>query len=502
MAATLQQYLGQFLVPSNTLLTIGGEPAVTVTTGYYYIAGYTGETTNQFCEALEAAIQAGTSHTTATVVFDASTCTVTITLDSSATLSFSNATLRDALGFSGDQTSATTHTSDLTCRYCWSPSRGLSGYPLNLNNFWQPSSMTAHGRSRDGSTWNVEGNELYEADCRYSFISNAEAIKPSSDNDWQNFQSFFEDVVHPGRPIRIYPDKTLNTSSSFLTGVIQSGEEMIGKLTNYVQRSVASYDGLWDIRVPLFKYLSSDPIVPTATGQSWNYFDTQLPVGVSEAIEFLFQFDGTADQLTDRTVNGHDLTKQGSGSTFNTPVDGFLGLGFDTLSTYTSAADSGLQVTGEMTLEAIALINDVSSTRRVGIGCHGGTPDGTAANNTLYQMAAQENNLAVEYFHEYSTGTNVEVVAAAIWPTGTVHYLAITRNAAGTEIKIYQDGVLIYTSGALTAPTSGTNGYIEVGGQEVAQILNGVIFSLRMTPEQFSDDQILESYERVRGLAI
>jgi len=87
MAGELQAYLGRFdidaLSQSITLLLSTGTPAgnqlVSLDTGEYYMAGYTGEATNQLCEEIQQKIRAlGNDYSAVTCTLDFATGKITL----------------------------------------------------------------------------------------------------------------------------------------------------------------------------------------------------------------------------------------------------------------------------------------------------------------------------------------------------------------------------------------------------------------------------------------
>lgn len=496
--ATYQQYLGRFWLAASTL-DITSEPQITIPAGYYYTAGYTGETDRQLCEELQAQIRANTSYTSATVAYASSTGKITITIGTSVALTFGSTGLRDALGFTGDSSAATSHTSDAVCRYVWRPSRAISDSQTDPLNFWQTKSTTIMGMSRDGTPWSVAGVKLKQAEIVYKLLPQADAVASSDASYyWSDFESFFNDVIHEGQPIRCYPDRSLNTATDYTTAVVQPEAESLGMFSDLCKKSIASFLGLWDVTLPLKQWFGTTPVAPTVTGLTWNYFDTTLPAGVSADIEALYAFDGNASQLLDLTANDHDLT--GSATAFNTVVEGFVGLGFNGSIYYSAAADAGYQITGDMTFELILFSQDVVTQQFV-FQCGSSGTDSTAANNTLYATTLASGTNQLVSFHEYSGGTNVTHTAGAIMPTGTIHQLTFVRSS--TTISFYQDSTLTYSVALSNPPTGGSNGYLRFGADETgSQALLGVIFSARLVPEAYTAAQVLQSYERVRGLAL
>jgi hypothetical protein len=257
MADTLQQYLGEFYV-GTTLdsFSIGGY-AVTLTHGYYYLCGWTSEGTAQFLEHMQAQIRAisGTPYPSATCTYSQSTGLVTIaTGGAAATITWTDTALQALLGFTGTQSGAASYTGTNQPRYVWRPSDGLTEYPTDLSRWWGEESTTIGVRAPTGATHSVEGELLYRGKYRYTLLTEADTIITST-SVWQPFQQFWEDVIHKGRGIRCYPDRTLNTSTD-VKAARYCGER-VGKFEEWAERYLESYNGLWNLTLELCKEVTA-----------------------------------------------------------------------------------------------------------------------------------------------------------------------------------------------------------------------------------------------------
>lgn len=251
-----QQYIGKMTISTeNNQFSVGGT-VLTLTSGEYYLAGYTGETTDQLCEHMQAVIREGTTHSGATVVYSGTTGVVTITLDSSAELIFTDAPLAAVLGFSSATPgTATTFESDQNPRYVWRPSLGPSDYPGDLLNWWLPTSTTRNVRSADGTTYSVVGNLLYDCEFSYSFLPVADVITPSTGTIYRDLEQFFKDVIHNGMTIRCYPDRTVNTSADYYTALFgRDGSPIVGSFRQFIDKYSTEYNGMWNVTIPLMEH--------------------------------------------------------------------------------------------------------------------------------------------------------------------------------------------------------------------------------------------------------
>jgi len=236
----------------------GNTPTVTLTSGRYYLAGYTGESADQLVEHITTQIVAeGGAFANVVCSYSASTGKVSFVAGAGANIdiAFTDTALRDLLGFAANITGLddTAQTATNEARYVWRPDRALSGHPVGHGRVFRPESTTVVFRSKDGSINSVVGNTLYAGLLEYSMIAGARVYIPDGGSVNQELERFFEDVIANGEPIRFYPDRTVNTSTDYVTLVVGGGDGPIGAFDDFAQRHIASYSGLWDIGIPVIK---------------------------------------------------------------------------------------------------------------------------------------------------------------------------------------------------------------------------------------------------------
>jgi hypothetical protein len=265
----LQQYLGRVTIDDDTKNFSVGAFAITLTTGNYYVTGYSGEATAQLVEHMQAQIRAADATLNAsTVEYDKDAITgvgpVVMSLDGSggpvvATITWTDSALQTLLGFTGTQSGASTYTATNQPRGCWRPTLGWAEYPLNATKFWTPRSTSFAGASKDGTTYSTEGTLVNEAPMvRYENLPEADVITPGTGTIQRDLQEFWKQIAHKGQPIRIFPNRTLNASDSYHTGLLVPFEEdeHLGSFTDFVGRRIRAYNGLWDVQLRFKEYVT------------------------------------------------------------------------------------------------------------------------------------------------------------------------------------------------------------------------------------------------------
>jgi hypothetical protein len=257
----LQEWMGRFSLPSSSFALDdngGNTPTITIPAAKYFIAGYTSEASLQLVEKITALMQLETGFTNATCTYDETTGKAKFAFpDSASDLTWTETAIRDILGYTADLVSvgAGGQVADNEARYNWRPDRCLSGYPVQMHRLLQPRSSTRGGRSNDGTVWSIVGNIVYDAELEYRLLDVTRAYIPAAASvDWRSFEYFFEDVAHKGEQIRLFPDRTLRTVSDY-TSVMAATDETLGAFDDFSRRRYKNSNGLWNIDIPIWKYV-------------------------------------------------------------------------------------------------------------------------------------------------------------------------------------------------------------------------------------------------------
>lgn len=207
-----------------------------------------------------------------------------------------------------------------------------------------------------------------------------------------------------------------------------------------------------------------------------------------------YQLDGG---ITDSATAGlYDLSVQ-TGVERYSYYDNFRMLSLDGSSIMRhNASPAALELTAAMSLHALVVPAAQATAFFV---THDGTSD-AAADNILYSLLMQTGGgkSQLEYFIEYSGGTN-EFADVDCWPAiGVPLFLTLTRPTAATSVGFYVNGILFGTVVSLNAPTSGTAGQFRIGGSASGtNMYTGLIGEVQLLDTELTAAQVLEDARRV-----
>jgi len=253
---TTQCLLGRFYLAAQTI-TVNATPVVT-TAGYYYLAGYTGESPNQLDDhlgGLIAGVVAGSG-----IGIDLATGLTYIAMPGAATITWGTATtLRDLLGFSGADTGSTELAiSSDPCRYLWAPKRNsaavaLRSYANGLTaaSFWDRPSMSMTHRAPSGASSTIAApftagvNEL-----SWQRLDKT-SVRVTANPTPNTFEQFWLDTINGGQEMRVVLDASSYTSANTVSALARSEDDGYGDFSSYANRSQDDFDLHWDVRIPL-----------------------------------------------------------------------------------------------------------------------------------------------------------------------------------------------------------------------------------------------------------
>lgn len=231
---------------------------------------------------------------------------------------------------------------------------------------------------------------------------------------------------------------------------------------------------------------------------TWRYLDDVMPSGVTSPPEALYRWDGSADSLTDRSLNSHDLTVAAGQEEYSAGAAGLVGFVQSGNDALRAPVDAGLQIVGALTVEFLIEMHTLNAGNGHIFFCSATTGESLATNG-LYQLAASNGGNFFQWFQEYASGSNVVHLSTAKIPFGGVALLTVTRASDGVTLKYYLNGLEVDAttlSNAAQKDASGNLQQLEFG------LVAGVGYSARyygcrITPEEFTAAQVKESFDRV-----
>lgn len=232
----------------------------------------------------------------------------------------------------------------------------------------------------------------------------------------------------------------------------------------------------------------------------WNHIAAAQPTGMATAATALWVLDGSVNQKTD-LINSYALNHVTS--TVNVVHScGLTGFHFDTVNGLYVGAGATLNAllcTGALTIEILCLIYTGTTERTlISIGAHNENENG----NVQYQLNCYNIGGIARWKTETGSGTDT-FTSLGPMIVGEISHMIVTRDAAGTALKLYINGVLAGSATAAAAPSgdgSDAATHFEIGRNEAnANNLGGIVFSVKLTKAEFSAAQVLEAYQTVRS---
>lgn len=217
---------------------------------------------------------------------------------------------------------------------------------------------------------------------------------------------------------------------------------------------------------------------------------THSPVG-------LWQLDGN---LLDSSGNGFHLTMESGTERYSDVLPGLSGFYADTSSNpYYDVADTALNMTGAVTIEFMAVIVDVNTSRSfVNFGAFGATE----VTNVLYNFgmsAANPNPMVTSW--ESGVAVAVTHVINAGFPVATPFHAASTRSSGGI-VRMYLNGKQVGDdSSALTMPTGGSSSRFRIL-HNASSRTKATIASVKVLDQELTPAQILAEYNKTLGVAL
>lgn len=249
--------------------------------------------------------------------------------------------------------------------------------------------------------------------------------------------------------------------------------------------------------------------------QRWGYLSTTPPYGFpADAIKAVYQFDGPAHGLEDRTGNGHDLSTVSSVGHAWIPQKAEYGCNLfaimNSVSWLYSANSALLGTLGAATLEFVVMngrLRNLDDTYNGYLGVLDYPHSGTEAGNCVLSVYGGATRDRFGILIETGGGIDHTVDSPAYWQPGCPGHLiynAITRAEDGVTYKRYVDGNFLEELVMDAPPTGGTNvamviGALSSSGNSVAGNAAGLGWnSVRWSHGEMTARQVKRAYYRLR----
>jgi len=230
------------------------------------------------------------------------------------------------------------------------------------------------------------------------------------------------------------------------------------------------------------------------------------PSGVAaSALKACYVFNDTsATILNDLSGNGVNLSVA-AGNRRMACIESALGLLFDGVLYLTAGVNAAVQITGDMTVIVDAACYNTAAYGTV-LSIEGaGAP--APANNILFQVRFEIDG-DQRYLSEDGAGPALRAptftpdACCALGPPSQREMVTWTRDSGTTLIQQYTACYKGTTADPTANPTGGTSSYLTVGSREGgSSYFVGVLFGLQIYNVKFTDAQVAEQYQQLRGFS-
>jgi hypothetical protein len=217
---------------------------------------------------------------------------------------------------------------------------------------------------------------------------------------------------------------------------------------------------------------------------------THDPVALYQLNESLA--DTSGDTLTSLSLEAGTIR-------FASALPSLRGFLFDgSTSLLVDASEASLQITGNITIEMIIVVNEIA-TSDVTFITHYGAPS-NEANNNLYSIGLRGNTgNSLTWIHEQGSSVDEVYDSNISLPLGRPTHLVAVRSSS--DVTFYLNGEKFEAgSSGLNAATGGASGRFYIGGMVSAEEpFTGIISSLKIIGSALTDAEIQAEYARTLG---
>lgn len=181
--------------------------------------------------------------------------TISATGVGSFSITWTSTSIRDALGFTGNVSGATTYTGSNQARYLWLPNvrrANLMGAEPSSTSFdlgvqVEDGTFTM---APSGASKKLAYNRRRIDTLEYRYLLGNKSLLALETTTNESWERFYQDVIQPGYPFRLHPDRS--SDSVYFTWKADSTKAGMGVEPIY-PGWVNNASSQWAVRLPIFK---------------------------------------------------------------------------------------------------------------------------------------------------------------------------------------------------------------------------------------------------------
>jgi hypothetical protein len=131
----------------------------------------------------------------------------------------------------------------------------MSDYPADIADLWDDGTTTRTVEAADGTTSTVVGNDINRGvfSWRNLAVANVIAQQAAATAPYDTLQHFWQDIIKAGQSFRLVPDTSSYAATTDYETALFRGKsgEPYGSFRSFCKRHVRTYNGLWDVDLPL-----------------------------------------------------------------------------------------------------------------------------------------------------------------------------------------------------------------------------------------------------------
>jgi hypothetical protein len=249
----LMKLEGEIVITASTVLATmndgGGADTITIPAGRYFLntigsGGATRTFLNEIAFQMESSMGAGSSSVTVDDTADTALGKVTISRSSGFSITWSSTSLRNALGFTGNSSTATSHTGSNHAKYLFMPNCGRSGVmgPETSDGAIEADYTLSMGT--DGTVYALAYSKRYMDSLEFRTLKGSKTWSALDVTTNEALEQFYGDVISLGLRVRFHKDRS--DDATFRTWVIEDGSKF--QPSPVKDDWVDSTESLWAIR--------------------------------------------------------------------------------------------------------------------------------------------------------------------------------------------------------------------------------------------------------------